>query len=177
MMVTKDIVSSLGKNHNVLAVCNSYNPEKIVLDSYKSLLKKYKKVCIITTSRLSSALMSSFKENKIDYSGCFFIDCVSSRMMKAVSTKQVYYLFSPHALTELSLKFSSILENYDLIIFDNLDGLLLYNSDVFVLRFLNNVTSKVRQKKIKAVYWVAGAGKERFIGDVSFFVDNVVEFN
>lgn len=170
-----NIISSLEKNYNVLAVCKCLNPEKSVMGSYRSLLKKYKKVCIVTTNRLSSALMDIFRENKIDYSGCFFIDCVSSKMMRAVSTKQVYYLVSPHALTELSLKFSSILDEFDLIIFDNLDGLLLYSSEVFVLRFLNSVTSRIRQKKIRAVYWAMGAGKERLIGDVSFFVDSVVE--
>ncbi|VVB80285.1 Uncharacterised protein [uncultured archaeon] len=173
-MASKEIVSNLNKNYNVLAICDNLNPEKNILETYKLLLKKYKKVCVITTNRLSSTLMTTFDDNRIDYSNCFFIDCVSSKLMKAVSNDKVYYLPSPHALTELSLKFSSIIGKYDLVIFDNLDSLLLYNSEVFVLRFLNSIMSRVQQKKIKALYWIMLEGKKKIVSDISLFVDSTV---
>lgn len=174
-MGEKEILSSLDKNQNVLAVCKTLNPEKKIMGIYKSIISKYKRVCIVTTNKTSSVLMERFNKYGVDYSNCFFIDCVSSKMMRAVSNKQVHYISSPYALTEISLRFSSVADNYDIMVFDNLDSLLMYNQEVFVLRFLNNIMSRVHQKKIKALYLVMMSGKEKLVGDVSLFADESVE--
>jgi hypothetical protein len=118
--------------------------------------------------------VKKFKENKVDSSKFYFIDCVSTSFMKQVASKQCTYITSPKALTELAIAVNNLPKDIDLVILDSFSGLAVYNSDILTLRFMNSITSRFRRTSIKSIYMAVGNIKPEMLADITLFADKVV---
>jgi hypothetical protein len=169
-----NIIPILENNSNLVVSCLNSNLDEQITNFYRDVGKKFKRIGVVTINRSFSALKERLEQNKIDFSNFYFLDCISAMRMQQIKSDQCTYVSSPYSLTELALDLSFLINKFDLIIIDNINGLLLYNSEVLVLRFLNSLMSKIQINKKKAVYWIIPNGKSSIVSDISLFADKVV---
>jgi KaiC/GvpD/RAD55 family RecA-like ATPase len=174
---TSDILSSLDKNPNTVVICNSRKHERMVIDLHKAVAKKFRKICMITIHEPFPILIKTLQEEKIDSSRYCFIDCISAEHSVVKDSKQCMYVSSPAALTELAIAIEKTRKkhNMDLIIFDSISALLVFNAETAVLRFLNFMVSRVRKTDTKAIYSILQETRKEFLADLTLFADAVIE--
>lgn len=161
------------KNKNIVFLCRKTNPVNFTIDFLKSLAPKTK-VLYISVDKSFSILADKLTNEGIDYSRWFFIDCISSSLMMAESpSKQCLYLTSPKSLVDLAIAIDDHVGDTDVIIFDNISGLLVYNGNVPSLQLLNTLMSKIRHTHIKAVYLLAHDTNKEVMEDLSLFADKL----
>jgi KaiC/GvpD/RAD55 family RecA-like ATPase len=173
---TNEILSKLDKSQNTVVVCDSQHQAKMMIDLHKAVSKKFRKICMVTIHKSFSSLMNTFKENRIDTSKYCFVDCVSTEQSETNDEDQCIQISSPVALTELAIAIEKMREKHrmDMIIFDNISAMLIYNDELTVLRFLHYMMIKVRKTDTKAVYSVLQENRKEFMADVSLFADAVI---
>ncbi len=171
-----NILNCLKKNQNVVVVSKSLNYEQTMIGLHKAVSKEFKKICMVTLNKPSSALVKKFQEEGIDYSNYYFIDCVPSKE-KVRESEQYTYVSSPSALTELMLAIDKVKKTHqiDLIILDNLSSLLIYNKDMIVLKFLHSLMTGIRQTNTKVIYSILPKDMKGSMEDISLFADAVIE--
>ena len=135
----------LAKNSIILLVVPNKDYNKIILREVKKL--KGKNICYVTTNKGHSALVNDFEKNKIDTKKFFFIDCVTSTILKPKITPPNCALVSaPRALTELSLAINKFVDiHFPLIFIDSLSTLLVYHSPKVLTNFVHSLSTKVRE--------------------------------
>ena len=171
-----DIINQLNKNQNIVIAYKSQDYPKNITNLYKTLFKKFKKICIITISKSCGDLIKKLQGEGIDTTNCLFVDCVPKKNKKAETSKQCISLQGPTALTELALTISEIRKKpIDLIILDNLSSLLVYNDNLTVLKFLNGVVTKAQGTKTKEVYVILQKDMEGTMADISLFIDKIIK--
>lgn len=173
----ENILSCLKKNQNVVVVSNSQNHEQTMIDLHKAMSKKFKRICMVTIHKAFSILIKKFQEEGIDYSNYYFIDCISEGLTKVKDSKQCIYVPSPAAMTKLSITIEEVRKTHgiDLMIFDNISSLLIYNDKIAVLQFLNFIMTKTRQTNTKAIYSILQKDMKESMEDISLFADAVIE--
>ena len=176
MDAKNNIMGCLSKNQNVVVVSKSLNYEQTMMDMHKAVSKEFKKICMVTLNKPSSALVKKFQEEGIDYSNYCFIDCVPSKE-KVGESKQDTYVSSPSSLTELMLTIDKIkkIHQIDLMILDNISSLLIYNKDVIVLKFLHSLMTRIRQTDTKVIYSILQKDMKGPMEDISLFADAVIK--
>jgi KaiC/GvpD/RAD55 family RecA-like ATPase len=169
----KNILPIFKKNNNVVFLCRNTDPINFTIDFLKSLSPKTR-VLYVTVNKSYSALSDKFNKEGINFSNWSFIDCISSSLFMAEkSSKQCLYLTSPQALVDLALAIDEKMKSVDVIVFDNISGLLVYNGSVPTMQLLNSLMSKVRQTKIKAAYLLFHDTNAEVMEDLALFSDKV----
>lgn len=139
---------------NVLVVAPELNS---VLDILGSAAKEYDKVCYVTFSRPYHSFIKYFQVNKIDMDKFFFIDCITKLAIKRPEkTKNCIFLSGPNAFTEVNDTIRNVLQKkrFDLLIFDSLSSLLIYEKEDFVMRFLHGLAAMIKASNCKSVFIV-----------------------
>lgn len=147
----------------------------ILVELCKISSKKFKKVCIVNVNKPYVRMVEKFKENKIDYSNYYFVDCISASFMNELPKTRSTYVSSPSALTELAIALNNIPSDIQFVVLDSFSGLAFYNGYPMALRFLNSITGRFREKGLKAVYLVVGETKKEILADLSLFADEILE--
>jgi len=161
------------KNKNIVFLCRKTNPVNFTIDFLKSLPSK-SRVLYVSVDKSFSILTDKLANEGINYSRWFFIDCISSSlMMTESSSRQCLYLTSPKSLVDLAVAIDDKMNESDVIIFDSVSGLLVYNGNVPSLQLLNTLMSKIRQTNLKAVYLLAHDTNKEVMEDLSLFADKL----
>lgn len=121
-------------------------------------------------------LVKDFKDDKIDTSKLFFIDCVSKKTKQRKSTPNYYYTNGPQSLTELSIMISEKLKDKKIkfIFFDSVLTLLTYNDEKVSARFIQHVTSKLREEGVKGIFISIDEGTKKFHNTIAQFCDTEI---
>ena len=107
-----------------------------------------------------------------------FIDGVTSTVRKADSTENCRFIPAPNALTELSLMIDKECKEHmpDLLIFDSLSSLLIYEKEPTLLRFAHAIVNELRINNVKSIFTLL---KEDYqstkIKEISLFVDKIIK--
>ena len=173
-MEVSKLISTLGKNKNLVLVCKNKKTEKVTMELCKHSLKKFKNVCVVTVNRPYSDFLEYFKKNKIDASRFKFIDCISANYLQKVPSSKCTYISSPRALTELAIELGRESVEMDLVILDNVSNLSFYNGEVLSLRFLNSLTMKFRKIKTKSLFLISSAANKETLANLGLFADKVI---
>ena len=117
-----------------------------------------------------------FVKSKVNHDNFLFIDGISKSFKASEKDKQVLFVDSPGALTEISLVITkSLKHNFDYLIFDSLNNLLTYQDKNTVTKFVSSIVTKIKSSKTKAVFLaVKTADNEDVIKKCSMFVDAIV---
>jgi len=113
----------------------------------------------VTLNRPYVSLINILKKNKCRTDGVVFIDCITKTAGQNGKAKDVVYVRSPQALTELSVAISraakELNRNNDapdkFLILDALTTLAVYNPPNTVSRFLHSLTNTTRILKLNCV--------------------------
>jgi hypothetical protein len=168
-----DVNSYIKKNKNTVFLCRDTNPVEFTFDFLKSIPKKTR-VLYVTVNKSYSVLADRLKGEGVDFSKWYFIDCISSSLLMAEkSSKQCLYLSSPKSLVDLAIAIDDHLPKFDLVVFDNITGLLSFNDVVSTLQLLNSLMSKIRSTKTRAVYLLFHDTDKQIMEDLALFADKV----
>lgn len=172
--MTEDIRKEIKENDIMVFIIPNKDYRTALIKIVKALSKIHKKICYISLNKPHESLLKDFEEGGADPKKFFFIDAVG----KGSGEKDVLYVSSPKALTELNITINKALSRGDMDsnMFDSLSTLLIYEEPSTVIKFAHSVISTFRSKEIKAVFTcLKGDAKSELIKDISMFVDRVVE--
>lgn len=172
-----NITKELEENQTILFLIPSSKYNSVIDKVTKKLSKK--SICYITLNKTFYSLKEDFQKKKINLKNIVFIDAISKIMRKTPdSEEQTYYVSSPSAMTELSLAIGKFLEyNFDYLIFDSLNSLLVYERKAPISRFISNLVNKVKKTKTKAIFFALENSERGIIDESGMVVDKVLTYS
>ncbi|MFA5406267.1 MAG: ATPase domain-containing protein [Candidatus Nanoarchaeia archaeon] len=135
----------LSENKIILLLVPGITYNQSILKFSRTLSNRY--VCYVTLNKSFSALVESFKYKRVKADKFFFIDCVTKTVISPAREKNVSFIKSPSALTDLSLAIKKQLPKSDIIVIDSLSTLLIYHEPDRVANFIHNIINKVQLNK------------------------------
>lgn len=139
-----------------------------------------KTTCFITLNKPAFELENSFRVHNVLPRNIFFIDTVTSAMGRKEDKKNVLYVSSPRAFTELSIAINEVLRSgkFDCIIFDSLSTLSIYDSGTGAEQFASSIIQKARAGGTLGVFTcLQGDLSNSIIQKSCMYVDEVVHFD
>lgn len=139
-------------------------------------LKKYKNTCYVTLNDPVEALVSRLDGEEI--TKMFFIDCVSSSVKTPGHEKNVVFVSSPKALTEISIATKKVIESggVESVILDSISAMLVYEQSLNVMKFVHNQVLTYRKANLVSFFVILQEDvSEELMKDMTMFVDKVVE--
>lgn len=135
-------------------------------DFVVSLAKNYKQIyylSYVTLSKPYHALVKHFKFRKIDAKRFFFIDCITKSVIKRPK-KVKNCVFVPN-LTDLKKTLRKILQSkkFDILIFDSLSSLLVYEKEQPAAKFLHELSVMIKCLKRKAIFIILEKDVEKSV--------------
>lgn len=170
-----DIKKDISENNIVVLIIPNKKYPKVLEDATRALASAYSKICYISLNEAYDKLLDGFKKKGIDNKKFFFIDCVSEKISK---DKNVLYVSSPRALTELNITMNKVLDmgGIQLTIFDSLSTLLAYEGSMTVIKFLHSIISALRTYSSRCIFTcMKDDVNADIIKDLRMFADKVVE--
>ena len=152
---------------------NSYS--KVIVDVAKQLSGR--NVCYVTLNKTFYYIDGLLKKNKILVDNFVYIDATSKPIKNMPDqTNRCYFISSPGALTELSLKIKRFLRhNFEYIIFDSLTTLRIYNDKKVIKSFISSIVNKIQKSNTKAVFYSVNAEDNNLIKESNLLTDNIIE--
>ena len=169
-----DASKELGQNSTILLVLS---PE-----DHSTLLKfiepiRKKRICFVTLSRTYDVVEKDFSDMGVDAGEVFILDAITSSLSHTEAPKNVTFIPSPDALTDLNIAIIEILKNEkcDYLIFDSISTLLTYRDDPLIARFTDFVLGKVRELKSKAIFTCLDVdSKSQAVQEISLHFDRII---
>jgi hypothetical protein len=173
MTISDDIGSS-----NILLITTTkekYNQS--VSQIISEIDKAANKIGYITVNRPYNSVIDSIQKKSLNKDKFFFIDTITATVQSLPTTDKCTFVSSPTALTDIGLGFSSLFaeKKCDLIFFDTVSTLIVYQDIGSVTKFVHNLITKARVLNKKAVFLALKEDSESLIKDLNMFVDKVVE--
>ncbi|MBR9691052.1 hypothetical protein GOV08_05205 [Candidatus Woesearchaeota archaeon] len=144
----------------------------------KEISENFRKILFVSLNNLYNPLKRRLEKIGTDLRKFTFIDCVTKT---AVPQPQEHddciYVSSPSALTEISIAITKTIQNTypDIIIFDSLSTLLIYEDAMTSGQFVHSLTNKINAFGISAVFTILDAEKEQaLIKDLNMILDKVI---
>lgn len=145
------------------------------------LSEKYQKILYVSLNEIYSNLLKSFEAKKIDIAKFYFIDAITGTAQTYVEKKpNCTFVVSPNSLVELSLAISSALESEkpDVVFFDSISTLLIYENEKIVVKFIHSLIGKIRSAGSDALFTaLEGDSKSQAIKDLGMFVDDFISID
>lgn len=128
-------------------------------DLLYSAAQKFNKICYVTISKPSHTFSTFFKVNKINPDKFFFIDCITKSVVKGTKKeKNTVFVSGPNDFRGIEKAIRKVLllqqQQVDLLIFDSLSSLLVYEKEIFITRFLHALTAMIKGFHGKSVFIV-----------------------
>jgi hypothetical protein len=139
-------------------------------------IKSSKKLCYVTVNDPYESIEG--KLGGSDGSRLFFIDCVSSTVKTPASKDNVIFVSSPRALTEVSIAVKKAIESAkpDLMIFDSLSAMLIYEKSLGIMKFVHSLILTLRSAGLGTVFIILKEDvSEDLMKDLAMFVDKIVD--
>lgn len=167
--------TDIDSNQITLLIMNSLEYNDSIVNVIKELSGN---ICYITTNKTYDSLKEIFEKNSINTKNIIFLDSISKSLKKVPSDlKDVYFVSSPGALTELSLIIAKFLKHdFDYLIFDSLSSLSVYQKPAMCAKFLADLINKIKKTKTKTLFYVLESKEqEEIISKASSLVDKVIK--
>jgi hypothetical protein len=168
--------ATVKKNDIVIIVIPAKNYKKNHLEVVSDLVTKNKKVCYVNITQPFDNLHESFVNKGLECKNFLFIDAVSGTNNK-VEHEQCIYVESPNALTSLSVVIKKALqtESFNVLLFDSLSSLLIYNKLELVTRFTHDLLEDIRKEKVQGIFVMKEGTDAKLMQDVSMFADHTIK--
>ena len=149
-----------------------------VAELRKNIEKSAEGICsgvYVTLNNPYSSLLKIFKDYGIREQECFFIDAISSTVKVKVSAENCIFTSSPSALTELSITISSTMQKLkpEILFFDSLSTLQIYLPMNTIVKFSQNLVTKLKENNIKAIFPIIK--NDDFTRNMSMFINKIIE--
>jgi len=141
------------------------------------LANSVNKAGYVAVNKPFNSVMQDMKNKNIDTGKFFFIDAITATVQSPPAVDNCIFVTSPTALTDIGLAFSSSLSEHgcDLVFFDTISTLIVYQEIGSVIKFVHNLITKVRVLNKKLVLLALKEDSENLIKDLNMFVDKIIE--
>ncbi len=177
-------------NQNVVLLIPAADYQAALTGMLRELGSLYGKCCYVSVGRSARVLFEAFQKDGIDARNFHFVDCITKSMsvrplatekkMPARSAEiQAEFVSNPSSLTEIDVTLFKTLAEHSiqLVFFDSLSTLLLYNDDLSVVKFAQHLMNKVRESGIRGVFVAMREDLETpLVKDLGLFADAVVDW-
>lgn len=179
--MTKKTLQNAAETAHLAEITILIIPNKEYAQGMSKLLKKadqtYQKIIYVNLNDFYKSLIRNLKRLDVDINKFFMVDAITLTSDKSEKKHDnVIFISSPNALIELSLGITQAInaEKPDLLIFDSLSTLLIYESDSTVTKFIHSLIGKIKAAEIDAFFTaLEGDSQNEAIKDLSMFVDKV----
>ncbi|MCD6477411.1 MAG: hypothetical protein J7K87_00185, partial [Candidatus Aenigmarchaeota archaeon] len=174
MTIEKKLKKVMDDKKITLIYFKSIKYRDVMKDLVGIAYKKFRKICYITLNDPYATIISNLniKEEKI-----VFIDCVTSTVESPKSKKNVIFVSSPHALTEISISLEKAIKNkkVDFVIFDSISAMLIYEDSFTIMKFIHRLVLTFRARSISAFFVIMKEDlSDELMKDLAMFVDKIV---
>jgi archaellum biogenesis ATPase FlaH len=151
-----NVLEEITQSRFLLVMLNEAEYEKSFSEMLKGVEKTGKKICYVCLSSTYKDVIASFKERGIDATKFFFIDTLTSHYDPSSETKNCIFVSSPAALDDLrdAIKRAVEKEKCDVVIFDTITSLLIYQETFSITKFANNLAGGKEYENTKKVFIV-----------------------
>ena len=152
---------------------DEYN--KTIIKSVKKISGK--KVAYVTLNKTAPSLIERFKDKKIDIGDFVFVDVISRTIQETPkSKKQIEYIDSPSALTDIALSISKYIKHkFDYVVIDAMTNIRAYHSEDTCIKFISSIINKIRGTDTGLILFSLDVkAQESLIEQASMYVDDVV---
>lgn len=159
---------------SVLVISDKSYPSKMK-ELVSSISSDYSRICYVSLNKPYSAALDSIGKSGANPKKFFFVDCTGT---PPKNEGQVVFVSSPKALTEMSITIGKVMEmgKIEVLIFDSLSTLLVYEEPFTVVKFTHSLISALRAKKAAGVLvCLEGWKSAELVKDISMFADRVVK--
>jgi hypothetical protein len=170
------LYDDISKNSIILIVTSKIN-YKTSIDKIYPEIVKFGNIGYVTINKPYQSILKDFESRNVSKSKLFFVDAITATVQAPPIVNDCLFVASPNALTDLGLAFSSLLneKNRDLIFFDTISTLIIYQEIGSVIKFAHNLVTKARVSGKKVIFVSLKEDSETLIKDLNMFVDAVIE--
>jgi len=176
--MSPDIKKELNDEQVILEVIKSDQYNEVLKENLKKLSGK--RVLYLSFNKTYESLKETFKKSKINIRNIIFVDAISKTIKKTPDFKdQCFYCSNPGALTEISLIVTKLMKyDFDYIIFDSLNNLMVYQKPSPIVRFVSSTIHKIKSTDTKAIFYALDVGEHQgLIEQVGSYVDKTIYSN
>jgi KaiC/GvpD/RAD55 family RecA-like ATPase len=140
-------------------------------------LRKFSGV-YLTISKPYQTLSDMMKKKKIDPKKIFFIDAISKTVGEKEKSGNCKLISNPSALTDLSIQINQSFnsKNPKFLIFDSLSAMIIYNSEIAVVRFTHYMINNLRKNKVMGVIFITKNDiNKKTLSSITMFCDNIIK--
>lgn len=154
--------------------------QKRVTDLTKDIAKLSEKICYVSLNKPYKTLLKNFTDAGIDTTKFIFIDAITKTAEMPPVVENCEFVSSPGALTELSLAISNTLETkgVNLIVFDSLSTMLVYEDENIVTKFVHSLMAKIRVMGCRGIFTCLKQDSDTvLLKDVNMFADKIIDID
>jgi len=169
-----DFLKELDQNQNLVLEMEMGFHKADVLRANKLFSGKFNKITYVTSTKPFSSQKAELEKEGIDISKYQFIDCVSKKAGLGKDEGETIFIDSPRSLTDIAIAISKIIKegNVDLIFFDSVSSLLVYNTELSVVKFLHYLMVLFKGSKTKGVFVIMKNDLSRkVVREIELFAD------
>jgi len=170
------LYEDISKN-SIILLTTSKTKYRDSMNVIYSEIQKFGKIGYVTINKPYSSVIKDLEGKNIDKTNFFFVDAITATVQAPPAADNCIFVASPNALTDLGLAFSSLLaeKNRDLIFFDTISTLIVYQEIGSVIKFSHNLVTKARVTGKKVIFLSLKEDSETLIKDLNMFVDAVID--
>ncbi|HIH16292.1 MAG TPA: hypothetical protein HA252_02720 [Candidatus Diapherotrites archaeon] len=184
-------LEAIQSNQNIVLLIPREGYASAIPALLKAFSPAYPRLCYATIGRSARVLFDQFQRESLAATNLYFVDCITKSMsIRPISTEKkmpprsqeikVQFVSNPGALTELELTLSKAIdvEGIQLVFFDSLSTLLLYNEEADSAKFVRHLMNKVRESNARGVFLALVEDRDSaLLQDLALFADAVIDLS
>lgn len=172
-----DLSEALPKNQVILVVISKSDYLLKSVEVMKAVDGYSQKTCYVALNKPYNSVLSSMQNNNINSSKFYFIDVLTATVQAPPKVDNCTFVESPNAITDLSLSFSSAMQEKgcDTALFDSISTLIIHEGEASVIKLSQNLITKIRVQGKKMVLITLKEDSETLVKDLTMFVDTILE--
>jgi len=173
-----DFKQELAKKDSLVFILEGFRYVSKIVEINQEISKEFKRICYVSFTKPAKRVAQELLNSGVDISGYSFIDCISEEIGEDKRFGATY-LTSPKYLEELSSAvIGNIMQkNSQIVIFDSISGLLIYNEELNAMKFLNALTQAIGKNKRKMIFFVLEEDmRKSLLKDIELFADKIIGY-
>ncbi len=167
----------LQSSNIILIVTSKEKYNEHLADIQPQLANSFEKIGYVSINKPYNSVLQDLESRGIDKQKFSFADAITATVQTPPVVDNCIFVSSPNALTDLGLAFSSLYNDHgcDIVVFDTISTLIVYQDIGSVTKFVHNLVTKARVLNKHLALVALKEDSESLIKDLNMFVDKIIE--